>query len=313
MEQKFVALFADFGLLVVFGNVLFDQAGLPIPAIPTLILAGALAATDMWSATELFMGGVAACLVANSGWFLAGRRYGSRVLKLLCRVSISPDSCVSQTQLQFERWGASALIVAKFVPGLSVIAPPLAGATAMKWLRFLLYSALGSAIWIGAGLGLGIVLRPQIEELLPKLQRVGSEAFAVLVACLVAYIAFKWYQRRQFYATLRMARISVAELYELIAAGAAPIIVDVRTAIAHTVDPRIIPGALRIPVADINEHLAQLPRDRDIVLYCSCPNEASAAKVARLLLDQGFKRVRPLHGGLEAWLAAGYLISNVAD
>jgi membrane protein DedA with SNARE-associated domain/rhodanese-related sulfurtransferase len=313
MEQKFVALFADFGLLVVFGNVLFDQAGLPIPAIPTLILAGALAATDLWSATELFVAGVGACLVANSGWFLAGRRYGSRVLKLLCRVSISPDSCVSETQLQFERWGASALIVAKFVPGLSVIAPPLAGATAMKWLRFLLYSAFGSAIWIGAGLGLGIVLRPQIEELLPKLQRVGSEAFALLVACLVAYIVYKWYQRRQFYATLRMARINVAELYQLIEAGAAPIIVDVRTAIAHTVDPRTIPGALRIPVANINEHLAQLPRDRDIVLYCSCPNEASAAKVARLLIDQGFKRVRPLHGGLEAWLAAGYLISNVAD
>jgi membrane protein DedA with SNARE-associated domain/rhodanese-related sulfurtransferase len=312
MEQKFIALFADFGLLVVIANVLLDQTGFPVPAIPTLILAGAIAATNTWSAIGLFVGGVCACLVANSGWFLAGRRYGSRVMKLLCRISISPDSCVSETQLQFERWGASALIVAKFVPGLSIIAPPLAGATEMNWLRFLLYSALGSIVWIGTGLGVGIALRSQIERLLPKLQQVGSTAFGILFTCLLAYIAYKWHQRRQFYAALRMARISVAELYQLIEAGAAPLIVDVRSATAHTVDPRAIPGALRIPVASIHEHLAQLPRDRDIVLYCTCPNEASAAQVARLLIEQGFKRVRPLHGGLDAWIAAGYRAENDA-
>lgn len=306
MEHKFVSLFADFGLWVVVANVLLDQTGFPVPAVPTLILAGAIAATDKWSTIGLLAGGVCACLIANSGWFLAGRWYGSRVMKLLCRISISPDSCVSETQLRFERWGASALIVAKFVPGLSIIAPPLAGATAMNWLRFLLYSVLGSIVWVATGLGLGIALRPQIEQLLPKLQQVGAAVLTVLLSCLLAYIAYKWYQRRQFYATLRMARITVAELYQLIEAGAAPLIVDVRSATAHAVDPRAIPGALRIPVANIDEHLAQLPRDRDIVLYCTCPNEASAAQVARLLIEQGFKRVRPLHGGLDAWIAAGY-------
>jgi membrane protein DedA with SNARE-associated domain/rhodanese-related sulfurtransferase len=306
MEQKFVSLFANFGLLLVMANVLLDQTGLPVPAIPTLILAGAIAATTTWATIALFVGGVCACLIANSVWFLAGRWYGSRVMKLLCRISISPDSCVSETQLRFERWGASVLIVAKFVPGLSIVAPPLAGATAMNWLRFLLYSTLGSMAWVGAGLAIGIALRSQIEQLLPRLQQVGSAALAVLVACLLAYVAFKWYQRRQFYATLRMARISVAELYQLIEAGATPLIVDVRSATAHSVDHRAIPGALRIPVANINEHLAQLPRDRDIVLYCTCPNEASAAQVAKLLFEQGFKRVRPLHGGLDAWIAAGY-------
>jgi membrane protein DedA with SNARE-associated domain/rhodanese-related sulfurtransferase len=306
MEQTFVSLFTEFGLLVVVVNVLLDQIGLPLPAMPTLILAGAIAANSTWSTLDLFLGGVAACLIANAGWYLAGHRYGSRVMKLLCRISISPDSCVSETQLRFERWGSGALVVAKFVPGLSIIASPLAGATAMNWLRFLLYSALGAAAWVGAGLGTGILLRPQIEHLLPRLQRVGSTALALLAALLVAYIAYKWYQRRQFYATLRMARISVAELYQLIEAGAAPLIVDVRSATAHALDPRAIPGALRIPLSNIDEHLGQLPRDRDIVLYCTCPNEASAAQVAKLLMNHGFKRVRPLHGGLDAWIAAGY-------
>lgn len=306
MEQKFVSLFANFGLWVVVANVLLDQTGFPVPVVPTLILAGAITATDTWSTIGLLAGGVCACLIANTGWFLAGRRYGSRVMKLLCRISISPDSCVSETQLRFERWGASALIVAKFVPGLSIIAPPLAGATAMNWLRFLFYSVLGSIVWVATGLGIGIALRPQIEQLLPKLQQVGSAVLGVLLSCLLAYIAYKWYQRRQFYATLRMARISAAELYQLMEAGAAPLIVDVRSATAHAVDPRAIPGALRIPLANIDEHLAQLPRDRDIVLYCTCPNEASAAQVARLLIERGFKRVRPLHGGLDAWIAAGY-------
>jgi membrane protein DedA with SNARE-associated domain/rhodanese-related sulfurtransferase len=306
MEHKFVSVFAEFGVLVVAANVLLDQIGLPVPAMPTLILAGAIAANSTLSAIDLFLSGVAACLVANAGWYLAGRRYGSGVMKLLCRISINPDSCVSETQLRFERWGSSALVVAKFIPGLSILASPLAGATGMNWIRFGLYSALGATVWVGTGLGAGMLLRPQIEELLPGLQRVGSAAVVLLVTALVAYIAYKWYRRRQFFAALRMARISVAELYQLIEAGAAPLIVDVRSATAHALDPRTIPGALRIPLSDVDEHLEQLPRDRDVVLYCTCPNEASAAQVAKLLMAQGFKRVRPLHGGLEAWIAAGY-------
>ena len=311
MEQKFVSVFAEFGVLVVFANVLMAQIGLPVPAIPTLILAGAIAATSPLTAIDLFLSAVAACLMANVGWYLAGRRYGSRVMKLLCRISINPDSCVSQTQLRFERWGSSVLVVAKFIPGLSIIASPLAGATGMKWVRFVLYSALGAAVWVGAGLGTGVLLRPQIEHLLPRLQRVGGTAVALLVTLLMAYIAYKWYWRRQFFAALRMARISVAELYQLIEAGAEPLIVDVRSATAHALEPRLIPGALRIALADVAERLAHIPRDSDIVLYCTCPNEASAAQVAKALIAHGFNRVRPLHGGLDAWIAAGYsVVSN---
>lgn len=306
MEQKFVSVFAEFGVLVVVASVFADQIGLPLPAMPVLILAGAIAATSPVSAVELFLSAIAACLIANAAWYLAGRWYGSAVMKLLCRISINPDSCVSETQLHFERWGSSALVAAKFIPGLSLLASPLAGATGMNWPRFALLSALGAAIWVGTGLGAGVVLRPQIDDLLPLLQRVGSTTVVLLVALLAAYLAYKWYRRRQFFAALRMARISVAELFQLIEAGAAPLIVDVRSATAHALDPRTVPGALRITLSDANKQFEQWPRDRDIVLYCTCPNEASAAQVARLLMTHGFKRVRPLHGGLDAWIAAGY-------
>jgi membrane protein DedA with SNARE-associated domain/rhodanese-related sulfurtransferase len=306
MEQKFVAVFAEFGVLVVVASVFADQIGLPLPAMPALILAGAIAATSPWSAVELFLSAIAACLIANAAWYLAGRRYGSAVMKLLCRISINPDSCVSETQLHFERWVSSALVAAKFIPGLSLLASPLAGATGMNWPRFALLSALGAAIWVGTGLGAGLVLRPQIDDLLPLLQRVGSRSVVLLVALLAAYVAYKWYRRRQFLAALRMARISAAQLFQLIQAGAEPVIVDVRSATAHALDPRTVPGARRITLSDAEQHLQHLPRDRDIVLYCTCPNEASAAQVARLLMTHGFKRVRPLHGGLDAWVAAGY-------
>lgn len=307
MAQGVVSLFSEFGLVLVLVNVFLDGIGLPVPVLPTLVLAGSIAANSAGSAMELLVGATGASLIGQIGWYIAGRRYGSRVMKFLCRISISPDSCVGETQLRFERWGSSALIVSKFVPGLSIVAPPLAGATAMNWSRFLIFSALGSAVWAGAGLGIGILLRAQIAQLLPLLQRVGSSVLEIMGAALVAYIAYKYYQRRQFYVALRMARISVAELHRLMEAGAAPLIVDVRSASAYALDPRTIPGALRIALPDIEEPLRELPRDRDIVLYCTCPNEASAAQAAKLLIDQGFERVRPLHGGLDAWIAAGHL------
>jgi membrane protein DedA with SNARE-associated domain/rhodanese-related sulfurtransferase len=306
MQQHLASLSGGVAVLVVIVNVLLDQIGLPVPALPTLIVAGAIVANGNAPAAGLFLGATAACVIPDLGWYLAGRRYGSRVMKLLCRISLSPDSCVSQTQLRFERWGASALVIAKFVPGLAIIAPPLAGATRMGWRRFMLYSTLGGALWVIAGLAAGMLLRRQIVQLLPQLQRLGSIVLAVIVVLLGMFIALKWRQRRRFLATLRMARISVAELYRLIEAGAAPVIVDVRSLTARALEPRRVPGALSITIQDMARHLEHLPRDRDIVLYCSCPNEASAVQVARILISSGFKRVRPLHGGLDAWIAAGY-------
>src|SRR5258708_32657127 len=148
-------------------NGLANQLGLPVPVIPALIVAGAWAAQGTISLAALCAAAIFACVAADSVWFLAGRVYGSGVMKLLCRISLTPDSCVSDTQSRFERWGANALLVAKFVPGLALIAPPLAGATGMVWLRFLAYSAVGAGAWLGICIMGGMMFRHQIEQLLP--------------------------------------------------------------------------------------------------------------------------------------------------
>ena len=296
------------GLSFVFLNVLLEQLGVPVPAVPTLVVAGAVAASGKTSGPALYALAVAACVIADSTWYVAGYRYGGRVMSLLCRISLSPDSCVSQTQSAFERWGAKALLFAKFVPGLALIAPPLAGATRMNVGRFVLFTALGASLWVGAALLAGALLRTQIERLLPQAAQVGGTAAAVLLLLLACYIAYRWWERRRFYAALNMARISVEELRRQIEEGAAPVIVDVRSTTAQTLEARRIPGALHVPVQDAARHLSELPRDRDIIVYCTCPNEASAAKVARLLMNNGFQRVRPLKGGLEAWIDAGYTV-----
>jgi membrane protein DedA with SNARE-associated domain/rhodanese-related sulfurtransferase len=300
----------QYGVGVVVVNVLLDQMGLPIPAVPTLIVAGAIAANGQMPLPALFAWSVLACLAADCGWYLVGQQYGIRVLKTLCKISLEPDSCVSQTQTRFERWGINSLVFAKFVPGLAIIAPPMAGAMRIGWLRFVLLSTCGAILWVGSGLVAGMLFKTQIERLLEHLSQVGNIAGAGAVILLAAYIAFKWWERSRFYRMLRMARISVADLYELIEGGAAPVILDVRSITARELEPRWIPGALHVPLQDVAKQLKELPRDREIILYCTCPSEASAARVARILINHGFKRVRPLHGGLDAWVAAGYSVEN---
>lgn len=298
----------DYRILLIAANVLANQLGLPVPVIPTLIVAGTLVAQGSISPSALFACAILACVVADSVWFLAGRVYGAGVMKLLCRISLTPDSCVSDTQSRFERWGANALLVAKFVPGLSLIAPPLAGATRMPWVRFLVFTAVGSTVWLSVVVMSGVLFHRQIEQLLPHLAGLGTAALSVIGALLLAYIGYKWWERRRFYTALRMARIEASDLFNLMSSGIAPLVVDVRSPTALTLDPRRIPGAIHVPLQGVQEHLRDLPRDREIIAYCTCPNEASAAQVAKLLINNGFKKVRPLHGGLDAWVAAGYAV-----
>ena len=308
--HAWVSSLGSYGLIFVAVNVLLDQLGLPVPAVPTLIVAGAVAANGDMSLPGLFIWSVLACLAADCGWYLVGERYGIRVLKTLCKISLEPDSCVSQTQIRFERWGVNSLVIAKFIPGLAIIAPPMAGAMRIGWPRFVLLSTAAGVLWVGFGLGAGILFNSQIERLLQALSRIGSIAVlgaAILLAC---YIAYKWWERRRFYKMLRMARINVADLYALIQAGGAPIIIDVRSLTARELEPRWIPGALHVPLPEVARRMKELPRDREIILYCTCPSEASAARVAKILMNHGFKKVRPLLGGLDAWVAAGYTVDT---
>jgi membrane protein DedA with SNARE-associated domain/rhodanese-related sulfurtransferase len=293
------------GLALVFANVLLEQVGLPIPAVPTLIVCGALAAEGRISAAAVLGLAFLACLIGDGLWFVAGRLYGRRVLRFLCGISLSPDSCVRQTQTQFERWGGVALVAAKFIPGLSTVAPPLAGAMRYGWIRFTLLNSLGILVWAGLAIGAGMLFHAQVSALLVWLEDLGRAAVALIVAVLCAYVAFKWWERRRLYKTLRVARITVEELRKLMGEARKPVVVDLRAQLPGD-ERRSIPGAIVMDLVEVRGGRSGLPLDNDIVFFCDCPNEASAASAAKALMDLGYTRVRPLLGGLDAWIAAGY-------
>jgi membrane protein DedA with SNARE-associated domain/rhodanese-related sulfurtransferase len=301
-------LIAQYGLALVFVNVLLERAGLPLPATPTLLICGALAATGRLSATAILGLAVLACVLGDTLWYLAGRYYGRRVMKFLCRVSLSPDTCVRTTENRFERWGRVTLILAKFVPGLSTVVRPLAGAMRLSWGSFELFNGVGSILWAGAAVGTGMLFQTQIGMLLLRLRDLGTIAGEMTLVIVLLYIGYKWWERRRYNAALRLPRITVEELHELVVSDTAPLIVDVRSALGREHDRRCVPGALEMSLDEVANRLGEFPEDREIVFYCACPNEASAALAARKLMDRGYSRVRPLRGGLDAWAAAGYEI-----
>ena len=306
--QTLLPLVLAHGNWLVFAATLAARVGLPVPAAPFLVVAGALAAGGQlaWPAT------LAAAIVANilgdGLWFWAGRRWGYRVLTLLWRISISPDSCVRQSEAFILRWGGSSLLAAKFVPGVSVVAPPMAGALGMSLPAFLGFETLAAAIWAGLLMGIGWAFAGQIQQVLDMLATLGVAAVEGLLMLVAAYLALRWWRRRLFLRDVAMPRIAVDELLALMSAGPEPIVVDVRSEAARTLDARRIPGAIGIELGDIERLTKQWPRDREVVLYCNCPNEASAASAARMLASAGFRRARPLQGGLEAWVTSGQRI-----
>ncbi len=311
MAHHIIELIAQYGLLLVFINVLVEQAGAPLPAIPTMIVAGALAAADRLPLFGVVLVAVVACLIADFAWYAAGRYFGGGVMRTLCRISLSPDSCVKQSELRFQRWRGGVLLLAKFVPGLSTVAPPLVGALGLRTGPFALFDGLGSLLWVGVAVSLGYVFANQIDFLLDALASAGSVALMLLGCLLALYIVAKWWQRHRLIRTLRMARITVQELNNAIAAGQVPAIVDVRSEAARMVDTRVIPGALLADVRSVDRIMGAVPIDAELVIYCTCPNEASAAVVAKALMDHGYKRVRPLLGGLDAWETAGYPVAQL--
>lgn len=299
-------LFNQYGLPIVFGVILFEQLGLPIPAEPLLVAAGAIAIGGHFSPIAIFVTAFVASTISDTLWYLAGRRYGQHVVKLLCRLSLSPDYCVRETEIGYERWGRLTLIFGKFIPGMSTVARPLAGTMKMNMGSFLVLNGIGTMLWIAAGLLTGMFFHVQILFLIEYLDTLGTAGAEMLFTIFAGYIAIKWVRRRHFYNQLRMARISVSELQALIASGNAVTIVDVRSPSIQLIDPRFIPGALVMDIHASEKHFHELPISQDIVFYCSCPNDASAAFVAKKLIARGFTKVRPLHGGLNAWIDAGH-------
>jgi membrane protein DedA with SNARE-associated domain/rhodanese-related sulfurtransferase len=299
-------------LPTLFGALLAHQLGIPIPAFPLLIWAGAVAFGDLSLVAQAFVLATVAGTVGNLPWYFAGRRYGYRVLKLVCRVTLSPDSCVRQTETAFERRGPAMLVVSRFLPGIETVAPPLAGALSLAFGRFLVYDAAGSALRAAAGLALGLAFHDEVGWLIDRLAELGTKAMLLLAALLAAYVAYRFAQRWRFLRSLRTSRISVQELYDMMSRGEDPVVLDVRTAAHRRLDGRQIPGAHPVDLDALEGTLTRVPRDREVVVYCACPNEATAAKVALQLRARGFRRVRPLGGGIDAWVSAGLGVERTA-
>ncbi len=284
-------------------NTLLHELGVPVPMTPTALVAGARAVTGTLSPLLLIVMIVAGMVIGNAAWFAAGRRYGSAVLKLLCRVSISPDTCVARTEGTFGRWGWSALVIGRFLPGVTLVAPPLAGALGMKWSTFLALTVAGSALFGLVVVGAGMLLYEQIDFVLQQLVIFGWEAVGILTVLLALYIGWRWWRRRIALA-IGVPRIDVQELRALIDAGEPIELIDVRGRNANQLDQRQIPGAVVMHLDEIEAGRFVAARDRQIIVYCSCPNEASAAKAVQLLHRHGYLRARPLRGGLDAWMAS---------
>lgn len=266
---ELTTLIRHHGAAFVAANVFAEQIGLPIPAVPTLVLAGALTMREDFSVTSVMLLSVAASLVADGIWFLLGRRRGNRILQLLCRISLSPDSCVRQTEQFFDRWGSASLLFAKFIPGLSTVAPPLAGASGIGAAAFIVYDGVGAAIWAGAAIAAGRVFHRAIDQVLVALERLGSWAFALLGSLLLLFILWRWIERQRFFERLRVARITPDELMAMIAAGVRVTIADARTESARRRDGRSLPGAIAVDPANIDATITALSPHEEIVLYCT--------------------------------------------
>jgi membrane protein DedA with SNARE-associated domain/rhodanese-related sulfurtransferase len=305
MLQGLQQTVAHLGPPILFLLVLVQQAGVPYPITPVLIVAGAASVHGHLSAGSVIGIAAGAALLADLGWYTAGFRLGGRALKALCALSLSPDSCVSETERWFGRFGTRVLVIAKFVPGLGLVSTAMAGVVRARLDGFLLYDIIGNILWATTAVCVGILFHDAVGDVLLALGQLGYWGVALVAAAIAAFVAVKLLKRRALIRELRQSRISVAELKELVDGGFAPVIIDA-LAPASRRREGMIPGAIPVETLKLDSDPASLPLDAEVIVYCACPNEASAARIAKQLIRMGCIRVRPLTGGIFAWKDAGF-------
>ena len=300
-----------YGVLVLPALVVAEQIGVPLPAVPALLGVGALAAHGRISVPLVLAAIAVVALAADFTWYEVGRRRGAVVLAKLCRISMEPDSCLRRAKSFFAHHGARGMLVAKFVPGLTTVMPPLAGIFAVGRVRFALYDLAGVLLWAGTWLALGYFFSDAITLITARAATLGRMLGLVVVAALAAYVLVKYARRHLFLRALRMARISPEALKRRLDAGEDVTIIDLRTPLDVAATPYAIPGSRWLAADAIDAVEAETLRARELVLYCACPNEATSARVALLLRRKGITRVHPLEGGLAAWMALGFPVLAV--
>ena len=295
-----IAWLNQWGVAAVFAAVALETIGLPVPAPPILVAAGALAVTGAMRPEVVLLSALVASLLADYVWFVIGRRLGRRVLGTLCRLSLSPDTCVRRTDDLIGRHGAPVLLVAKFIPGVSVVAVPAAAAMGLSFRRFLVYDGASSLLWGGVYIGAGMLFSREVTRLLGAMDWIGGGALAILAAAFAIYVGSKFLHRRRLRRLHRLVRISPEELASLLAEDPGLVILDARSALARAEDPRTLPRSIVLGERQAIDVLPDGERDRTIVTFCTCPSEASAALFAEQLIKAGYQRVRVLTGGSNA-------------
>jgi membrane protein DedA with SNARE-associated domain/rhodanese-related sulfurtransferase len=308
-----IHILLTYGYLLLFAAVLVEQFGIPLPATPFLLAAGALSAEGQISFSLALLAGVVAALTADSAWFLIGRRYGHHVLRILCKLSLEPTTCVRKTQDSFGRRRGVTLMIAKFVPGLATLAPPVAGENGMGYGSFLFFDGIGATLWVGALLVAGRFFGDLLKRDTSLLDWTGRFSGALLLLGVIIFFVGRLLRRRMILKELAAARLEPEELKRQLDAGEAVFIVDLRHPLEILPDPFTLPGALHFSPEALASRHVEIPRDRDIVLFCTCPSEATAAKTAMALHKLGIERVRPLRGGYDEWKRLGFPLDAVSD
>lgn len=287
---------------VVFVNVLLQQVGLPVPAVPTLLLAGSLVEAP-GSLGKVLAAAIVASVLADWAWYWAGKLFGYRVLAGLCKLSINPSSCVSQTEARFVRWGTSSLVVAKFIPGFSTVAPPIAGALRMNQWGFLLAAGVGAALWAGLAISCGWLMRDTVLATIATLEREASRGFLLIVLLAAVWLGWKLWQKNRFRRLSAVPMIAPQELVAALASDSPPLLLDLRGA-TMIAELGPIAGATVAEHDFLLDAVGEWPKNRPIVTLCACPEDAGAVQAARQLLGLGYLSVKPLKGGYEAWQRA---------
>ena len=300
-----------YGYLLLFGWVLVEQFGIPLPATPVLLAAGAMSAEHQISFVVAFLAGLMACMTADTAWFLIGRRYGHHVLRILCKLSMEPTICVRRTQDSFGRRRGLMLMFAKFVPGLATLAAPVAGENGMGLVQFLFFDSIGATLWLLALLSGGRLFGDALKRDPGLLDWVGRFSGALLLLGIVGFFVMRIYRRRMVLKKLVASRLEPEDLKAQLDAGEQVYIVDLRHPLELVAEPFTLPSALHFSPDALAARHGEIPRDRDVVLFCTCPSEATAAKTAMTLHKLGIERVRPLRGGYDEWKRLGFPLDAI--